>query len=112
MADLRVFVSIIVSFIGTCSIAFLLNGGPLGTLPMAPEVPDGTKLPPAQFYEFQVVNHFDGSDQRRWKQVRLLSDKNEMHPSVYRATFIHRLADLTIADRMCHLTDLSYPHRE
>ena len=71
MAVLRVFIFIVTTFIGTYTVAFLVNGRPSGVMPMAPAIPDGVKPPPPQFYEFQLVNHFDGSDQRMWKQVSL-----------------------------------------
>ncbi|XP_045200651.2 putative serine protease F56F10.1 [Mercenaria mercenaria] len=48
--------------------AWMFNGRPNGGKVGSPEVLKGTPLPDEQFYEFQKVNHFDGSDFRTWKQ--------------------------------------------
>ncbi|XP_060598936.1 putative serine protease K12H4.7 [Ruditapes philippinarum] len=48
--------------------AWMFNGRPEGGKVGAPYVPKGVQLPDQQFYEFQTVNHFDGSDFRYWKQ--------------------------------------------
>lgn len=48
---------------------WMFNGRPFGGKVGAPKVSEGTFLPDEQFYEFQKVNHFDGSDFRFWKQV-------------------------------------------
>ncbi|XP_060598932.1 putative serine protease K12H4.7 isoform X1 [Ruditapes philippinarum] len=48
--------------------AWMFNGRPEGGKVGAPYVPKGVQLPDQQFYEFQKVNHFDGSDFRYWKQ--------------------------------------------
>ena len=74
MADLRVFIIVTLSFIGTLTIAWIpdiLNGRPSGGMLNPPDVSEGVKLPKPQFYEFQLVDHFDGSDFRYWKQVSL-----------------------------------------
>lgn len=49
--------------------AWMFNGRPLGGKVGAPKVTEGIRLPDEQFYDFQRVNHFDGSDFRYWKQV-------------------------------------------
>ena len=74
MVSVQVYVSLFLfSLIGTLTIAWIpnmINGRPADGTLGAPPVPDNVTLPEPQFYEFQLVNHFDGSDLRFWKQVR------------------------------------------
>ena len=58
-------------FAGT-TYGWMFNGRPVGGKVGAPYVPKGVQLPDQQFFEFQAVNHFDGSDLRYWKQVSLI----------------------------------------
>ncbi|XP_045200645.2 putative serine protease K12H4.7 isoform X2 [Mercenaria mercenaria] len=64
----RLSLLIIVALSGVNIYAWMFNGRPLGGKVGAPKAQDGVRLPDQQFYEFQKVNHFDGSDFRYWKQ--------------------------------------------
>ena len=56
------------AFFNGSTYGWMFNGRPVG----ASYVPKGVQLPDQQFFEFQAVNHFDGSDLRYWKQVSLI----------------------------------------
>ena len=47
----------------------IVHGRPRGGLLGAPEVPVGARLPEEKWYELQSVDHFNGKDNRYWKQV-------------------------------------------
>lgn len=59
---------ILMAYINHDTEAWMFNGRPFGGKVGAPKVPKGIHLPDEQFYEFQKVNHFDGSDFRYWRQ--------------------------------------------
>lgn len=55
-----------------CWIPRLINGRPKGGFLGAPKVLHPVETPPAQWYEEQRLDHFDGSNVQVWNQVREL----------------------------------------
>ena len=66
-------VIIIIVFVLNCVVGIpnSLNGRPVGGMLRPPYRPPNVGLPNEQFFEFQRLNHFDGSDVRYWKQVNM-----------------------------------------
>ena len=52
-----------------CWIPRIINGRPKGGKMGAPKAPVGVKLPPSQWFQFQRQDHFDGSNNKVWRQV-------------------------------------------
>lgn len=52
----------------------IVHGRPRGGLLGAPEVPVGARLPEEKWYELQSVDHFNGKDNRYWKQRYFIND--------------------------------------
>ena len=76
MANAKCFLFFAVIFVSiasaVCWIPRIVNGRPKGGKLRAPKAPAGVKLPPAQWFQTQRLDHFDGSNYKVWKQVRRL----------------------------------------
>ncbi|WAR11956.1 TSSP-like protein [Mya arenaria] len=64
----RVLVFLVLVFQVYCWIPRFINGRPRGGMLGAPNVPKGTPTPPPQWFEMQRLDHFDGTNNKHWRQ--------------------------------------------
>ncbi|XP_052816348.1 putative serine protease K12H4.7 [Mya arenaria] len=70
----RVLVFLVLVFQVYCWIPRFINGRPRGGMLGAPNVPKGTPTPPPQWFEMQRLDHFDGTNNKHWRQRYFVND--------------------------------------